>query len=99
MSRFKRLVVVLLIANGLSTLWFFSTLKQRDEANADFMAYLSSLPNDASAEVFMQSPAAMWVNSAAAYHATAYRWTGIGYVASLVLLVGGWVMSGTRKPN
>lgn len=97
MTRFQRLVVVLVVVNLATTWWVFSTADQATDARSDYLAYLNVIPTEAVAAAALESPEGMWVNETAQYHADAVRWTGIGYVVSLCLLVGAWIMTGRQS--
>lgn len=97
MTRFQRLVVVLVVLNLATTWWVFNTADQATDARSDYLAYLNVIPMEAVAAAALESPQGIWVNETAKYHASAVRWTGIGYVVSLFLLVGAWIISGRRS--
>lgn len=94
MTVFQRLLGVIVVVNILTTGWVIQTTQQANEASSDYLTVLNTQPD---INVAMRSPEATWVNLTTDYQATAIRVTGIGYVLSLVVLIGVWISRGRRS--
>ena len=94
MTVLQRLLAVIVVANILTTGWVIQTTRQANEATSDYLTVLNTQPD---INVAMNSPEATWVNRTTDYQATAIRVTGIGYILSVVVLIGVWISRGRRS--